>query len=304
MRVLLSGASGQLGPYVHQRLIDAGHEVLAWSGRQTGPALMSVNLADPRAIDQALQKAEPDVIVHLAAVSSAEGVRNDPIGGRLVNVKATAQLADWCGRNGRKLIFSSTDLVFDGRAAWTREDAPVSPVLEYGRTKAEAEPYVTAVAGGLVARISLLYGPSRSTRPTYLDRTIDGWRRGEPQTFFEDEYRTPLDLATAAEALTHLTSSGAERSGLVHLAGRERLSRFEHARRVAEALGFDPALVRSNRQGDANVAEPRPADVSLDTKRLDEWLPGLLRPTVVEAVGRLWGRPARGNSETRTGSNV
>lgn len=290
MRVVLTGASGQLGPYVREALAGAGHEVSAWSGRQTGGGLVPVDLADADAVARALADSDPEVIVHAGAVSSAEEVRRDPARGRAVNVGATAQLADWCGRHGRKLVYTSTDLVFDGSKPWRSEDDPTAPTLAYGRTKADAEVPVLAAAGGLVVRLSLLYGPSRSGRPTYLDRTIDGWRRGEPQTFFADEFRTPLDLDTAAEALVGLTELKA--SGRVHLAGRERLSRFEHARQVAAALGFDPGLVRSNRQADVPAPEPRPADVSLATTRLAALLPGLHRPGVAEAVARLWG-PAR-----------
>ncbi len=287
MRVVLTGASGQLGAYLCESLAGAGHAVSAWSGRQTGGLLLPVDLTDAGAVSRALAEADPEVILHAGAVSSAEAVRRDPARARAVNVEATARLADWCGRHGRKILFTSTDLVFDGSRPWWREGDPPGPVLAYGRTKAEAEQAVLAVAGGLVVRLSLLYGPSRAGRPTYSDRTIDGWRRGEAQTFFGDEYRTPLDLASAAEALVRL--AGSEASGRVHLAGRERLSRFDHARRVAAALGFDPGLVRPNRQSDLTSPEPRPADVSLDTTRLAVLLPDLRRPGVEEAVARLWG---------------
>jgi dTDP-4-dehydrorhamnose reductase len=107
-------------------------------------------------------------------------------------------------------------------------------------------------------------------------------RRGEPQTLFEDEFRTPLDLATAARALVGLAEVGA--TGIVHLAGRERMSRYDLIRRAAIALGIDPALVRANRRVDATFPEPRPADVSLDTTRLASLLPGLDRPSIERAI--------------------
>jgi dTDP-4-dehydrorhamnose reductase len=148
---------------------------------------------------------------------------------------------------------------------------------------------VLALRRGLVARLSLLFGPTHAGRPIYYDRTIAALRRGEPQTFFEDEFRTPLDLRTAAAALARLAVGDAR--GLVHVAGRERVSRFVLMRRVAAALGLDPELVRANRQGDdtAAGAEPRPADVSLDAERLDALLPGLERPSIEEAVARMHG---------------
>jgi len=289
MRVVLTGASGQLGPYLRERLATAGHRVVAWGGRTGGvrdaATPTRVDLTDPAATAEALEAADPEVVLHAAAISTAEGVRQDPERGRAVNVEATARLAAWCARRGRRLVFTSTDLVFDGSTPWNREDSPAEPVLAYGRTKREAEPFVTD-AGGLVARLSLLYGPSRSAAASFFDRTFEDLRKRLPQTFFEDEYRTPLDFRTAADALVRLAESGA--SGVVHVGGRERLSRYDLARRAAAALGFDPALILANRQRDATFPEPRPADVSLDTTRLAALLPGLDRPPVERAVSALW----------------
>ncbi|MGE3822221.1 MAG: NAD(P)-dependent oxidoreductase [Isosphaeraceae bacterium] len=291
MRVVLTGASGQLGSYVAGRLIAAGHEVWAWSGGATGERagvpLRPVDLTDAGAVERALREADPAVVIHAAALSTAEGVRRDPERAWKVNVEATARLADWCARKGRKLIHTSTDLVFNGLGSFRQEDDPAEPILAYGRSKREAEPAVLSSPGGLVARMSLMFGPSRAGRPTYLDQTAEALRRGEPQTFFEDEYRTPLDFDTAAEALTRLAAS--EAAGLLHIAGSERMSRFELVRRFATTMGLDPRLVGANRQRDVTFPEPRPADVSLDTTRLAALLPDLERPSVESAIRSLWG---------------
>lgn len=284
MRVVLTGASGKLGAYLVEALNAAGHEVSTWGGPSSlgREELTPIDLTDAGATARALEVSDPEVVVHAAAMSAADAVRRDPGLGRAVNVGATARLADWCARRSRRLVFTSTDMVFDGSRAWSREDDPAEPVLEYGRTKREAEHVVAATPGALVARVSLLYGPALRGRLGYYDGTVAALRRGEPQTFFEDEYRTPLDLATAAAILTELAASDV--SGVLHVAGRERVSRFELVRRVAGALGLDPTLVRANRQADVASAEPRPADVSLDTTKLAGLFPGLRRPTIEEAV--------------------
>jgi dTDP-4-dehydrorhamnose reductase len=176
-------------------------------------------------------------------------------------------------------------LVFSGSRAWNREDDPAEPIMAYGRSKRAAERLVLAVPRGLVARLSLLYGPTRSGRAVYYDNALAALGRGVPQTFFEDEFRTPLDLATAARALVLLAAT--EARGVLHVAGPERVSRFEMMRRVAGALGLDRALVRANRQSDNEAPEPRPADVSLDSERLLAVLPDLERPSIEEAVARM-----------------
>ena len=286
MRIVLTGASGQLGDYLAGRLVASGHEVAAWSGAETGTRaglrLRPIDLIDAAATEAALDKADPEAIIHAAALSTADAVRRDPVKARAINVEATARLAAWCARRDRRLVFVSTDLVFDGARSWSREDDPAEPILAYGRTKREAEPAVLAIPRGLVARLSLLFGPAREGRPTYFDRAVTALRTGQPQTFFEDEYRTPLDYATAAAILARLAESDA--TGLLHVAGRERVSRFELMSRSALALGLDPGLVRGNRQSDAGLTEPRPADVSLNTDQLAALLPDLARPLIEEAV--------------------
>jgi dTDP-4-dehydrorhamnose reductase len=248
-------------------------------------ALEPVDLTDAEATRRALAAADPEVIVHAAALSRAEEVRKDPVRAHAVNVEATRRLAQWCAERSRRMVYTSSDLVFSGSRAWNREDDPATPIMEYGRTKRAAEPLVLAVPRGLVARLSLLYGPTRMGRAVYYDNAVAALRRGEPQTFFEDEFRTPLDLATAAWALARL--AGTEARGVVHVGGAERVTRFVMMRRVAAALGLDPALVRANRQSDVAAPEPRPADVSLDSERLVALLPALERPAIEEAVARM-----------------
>lgn len=287
MRILLTGASGQLGTYLIDCLTESGHDVIAWSGTargdRRGVPITPIDLTDRGSTARVLDEADPDAVIHAAALSSAEAVRIDPVGASAINVEATGRLAEWCDRRGRPLVYTSTDLVFDGSRAWNRENDPADPILEYGRTKRRAEPAVLASSKGIVARVSLLFGSSRCGRPYFFDQAIRALEQGERRAFFEDEYRTPLDLATAAEILVRLAEG--DFSGLIHVAGRERMSRFELMIRSATRLGLDPSLVIPSRRSEANLPEPRPADVSLDTTRLAEVFPDLYRPTVEEALG-------------------
>jgi dTDP-4-dehydrorhamnose reductase len=289
MRILVTGASGRLGAYLLDRLRDTVHDVAAWSGttsgRRAGIDLRKVELTDKRAVLLALRESDPDAVIHAAAISSAAAVHRDPERGRAVNIAATGHLADWASARKRRLVFTSTDLVFDGSESWYRESDSAEPILEYGRTKRAAEPLVLATPRGVVARLSLLFGPARCGAPGDFDRALTAIGRGEPQSFFEDEFRTPLDYRTAAIILVRLAES--EATGIVHVAGRERLSRFELMRRSVQTCELDSSLIRPNRRADRSFSEPRPADVSLDTTRLVELFPDVHRPDVAAALGGL-----------------
>jgi dTDP-4-dehydrorhamnose reductase len=291
MRVLLTGASGQLGAYLLMRLARSDHHLVACSRSVAGEngriPWIPVDLSDASATLRALDSVNPEVIIHAAALSSAALCFRDPQRARIVNVEATERLAEWCQSRSRRLIFTSTDLVFDGSQPWNREDDRVAPVLEYGRTKQLAEQAVRLLPRGLVARVSLLFGPSRNGRESYYDRIIAALHAGEAQTFFEDEFRTPLHFRVAADILSRLLD--AEHSGVVHLGGAERLSRFALIQRIVRALGLNDTLVLANRQTDVTFDEPRPADVSLDTTRLLEWLPNLERPSIEKSVAEVPG---------------
>jgi dTDP-4-dehydrorhamnose reductase len=244
--------------------------------------LRRVDLTDAPAVLAELEAADPEVILHAGAMAAAEEVRAQPARGWAVNVEGTRVLASWCRDRGRRIVFTSTDLVFDGTRSLYREGDEPKPILAYGRTKAEAERIVLDYPGGVVARLSLLFGASSSGRDSFFDRAVAALRTGTTQVFFKDEYRTPLDFGTAARALVRLAEGDSQ--GIIHVGGRERVSRFELMRRVAAALGIDPSLVRANRRDDVVFAEPRPADVSLDTSRLAALLPDLPRPSIEEAV--------------------
>jgi dTDP-4-dehydrorhamnose reductase len=275
MRIVVTGASGQLGSSLLARLAGGPHEVIAWSGSRAGAygpfKLKPVDLTDAFAVSEALALADADVVIHAAAVTSAEAARREPDKAWAVNVLGTRLLADWAARSDRRLLFTSTDLVFDGNGSWYREDDPAEPILEYGRTKRAAELLALAVPRGLVARLSLLHGSSPGGKSGYFDRALDALEAGVPQAFFIDEFRTPLSYDTAACSLLRLAES--DWAGLIHVGGRERLSRFELMRRAAVARGISPHLVVGNRRMDALLAEPRPADVSLDTSRLRTMFP-------------------------------
>jgi dTDP-4-dehydrorhamnose reductase len=289
MRILVTGACGRLGSYLMARLALGAHDVIGsgrrqpetWSWGQFQP----LDLADPAGVAVALSLTDPEVVIHLAAISSADLVRRDPGGAWKINVEGTRLLSDWTSRNARRLVLASTDLVFDGTRSWYREDDPTNAILEYGCTKRAAEIEVGASRLNLTVRISLLYGKAPAGKEGFFDRAVASLRAGVPMEFFADEYRTPLDYATAATALVKLADSTV--SGVIHLGGPERLSRFELMSRAAAGLGIRTDLVRPTTLSRAPLAEPRPADVSLDTTRLKNEVAGLKIPAIETAVEAL-----------------
>jgi dTDP-4-dehydrorhamnose reductase len=284
MRVIVTGASGQLGGYLLREL--AGQAVMAWSGSRTGElfgaTLLPVDLVDRDSVVAAFRAARPDVVIHAGALANVSNCFRDPKRARNVNTFGTQLLAELAEEARCRLIYVSTDLVFDGKRGGYREEDTPSPISEYGRTKADGERAVLAIPRGLVVRVSLLFGPTVVGRPTFFDEQVERARNDKPISLFSDEWRTPLSLKVAARALVALASTDV--TGILHLGGPERMSRLEMGQRLSEYLGVSAAWIRATRCEEASTEEPRPRDVSLDSSRWRNQFPQIPWPEWEDAL--------------------
>jgi dTDP-4-dehydrorhamnose reductase len=285
-RILVTGASGLLGGYLLQELVRQATSAVAWSGSVGGSVagvpLRPVDLADADAVAAAFRADRPSSVIHAAALTRVADCFRDPERARRINVQGTRHLADLAGDAGVRLVLPSTDLVFDGQRGWyTERDGP-APLSVYGQTKVAAEQAVLAVPGAAVARISLLFGPTGTGRPGFFDQQAAALREGRPIHLFDDEWRTPLSLRTAARALIALVASDV--GSIVHVGGPERMSRVEMGRRLAAVLGSDASAIVPTRREQAGTEEPRPRDTSLDSSRWRRHFPVLLWPDFEDAV--------------------
>lgn len=270
-RWVVTGASGLLGGWLARRLSREGAAHDLWAQSARGP-YRGVPCTDAGALRASLLATRPTHVIHAAAVSTLSDAAGDRERAFLVNTTATEVVSATCASLGASLVLCSTDLVFDGERAPYDEESSPAPGTVYGRTKRDAE--LAALAhGAVVARLSLLFGPTRTARRGFFDAQVDALRERRPITLFDDEHRTPAALEDAADAL--VTLARARASGVVHIGGSERMSRFAMGERLAAALGVTtPALVRASRT--SIDGEARPRDVSLTTLREAEL--GLGRP--------------------------
>jgi dTDP-4-dehydrorhamnose reductase len=286
MRVLVTGASGQLGGYLLRELTRQGIEFVAWSGSRTGQlngaALVPVDLADASRVASAFREAKPSVVIHAGAIARVADCYRNPDRAWQVNTQGTAVLAELTARLAARLVYVSTDLVFDGeKGSYKESDAP-SPLSVYGRTKAEAEQAAQSIPNSAVVRVSLMYGPSLVDRPSFFDQQLAALRDRRPFTLFADEWRTPLDLSTAARVLVEIAKSDYE--GTLHVGGPQRMSRLEMGQRIARSLNLDSSRLVASTRDAAASEEPRPRDTSLDSSRWRALFGSCAWPSLEDAV--------------------
>lgn len=269
MRLLLTGASGQLGAYLLREGLRRGGPLAAWSGHRPGELfgcpLRPVDLTNADAVATAFREARPDVVIHAAAMAGVADCHRDPARAESINTRGSARIAELAAQSEARLVHVSTDMVFDGERGGYREEDAVAPLSVYGRTKAEAERAVLAHPRTVVVRVSLLFGPALGERRTFFDEQMAALKAGRPLSLFHDEWRTPLSLLAAARGLLDIAASDVV--GLLHMGGPERLSRLDMGRRLATFLGRDPAGIVSASRLSAPAVEPRPRDLSLDSSK-------------------------------------
>ena len=272
MRMLLIGSTGLLGQAVAAEARERG-----WSLREAARsgAPISLDLSDAAALKKVLEAEEPDVVFNCAALTDVSACEANPERAWKINARPLSFLADWSKRSEKCLVHVSTDHWFtSGADSAHDEDAPVSFVNEYARTKYAGEAFALSAPQALVLRTSIL-GIRGWEKPTFAEWAISAVKARQPLTLFADAYTSSIDTGSFARAALDLLVKG--RFGLLNLAAREVYSKEALVRGLARRLGY-PAdyAVSGSVKG---LCPPRPACLGLDVRRaeadLDYRLPNL-----------------------------
>lgn len=267
--VWITGARGLIGYALVQ---TAG--LYAGGARVIGLSRAELELTDSLRVKERFHRDHPDLVIHCAALSRSTDCQANPALARRLNVEVTELLAELAGEIG--FIFFSTDLVFDGRAGNYDELAPVNPLSIYGETKVAAENIVLKNPRHCVVRTSINGGTSPSGDRGFNEQLRAAWKAGETLRLYIDEFRSPIAATVTARAVWELAQAGA--SGICHVAGSERLSRWQIGQLLARLWPrleprLEPASLKEYR------GAPRSPDTSLNCAKaqrlLSFRLPGL-----------------------------
>jgi dTDP-4-dehydrorhamnose reductase len=247
-----------------------------------GTALFALDLASPEETEAVLDEVAPDVVVHTAALTEVDRWEGEPEALRIINVEASRRLARWAKARGVRMVFTSTDLVFDGSQGPYREEDPPSPLSRYGLSKAEAEVAVLgACPEALVVRLAVMFGWDGGRGRAFSERFIDSLRAGRAATLYTDEVRSFLYVGAAARALWELAAGGSA-SGILHLGGGDAMDRYRFGLAMAAHFGLDEGLIKAG-SSKSHPGVARPGDVSLVSGRAEELL-RMAMPGVAEGL--------------------
>jgi len=290
VRVLVTGASGSLGWALSKRLLSDCEVVATYNSHPSVPAgteALRLDLSDRDALADLCRQNKPDVIFHCAAMTNPDDCEKDSRRALRVNFEATLEIARIAKDMGSRLVFTSTDLVFDGSRGGYREEDAARPLSIYGTSKLKAEEEVLGIAPeSVVVRSSLMYGMGSETSGTFLRSLTDTLAKGREIRLFTDQRRNPILVDDFARALVAAVEE--DLSGLYHVAGRETVTRFEFGREVCRAFGYDEKLLLPISMEDFDYVAARPLDSTLNTEKFTR-ATGFQPARIAEALAALAG---------------
>jgi dTDP-4-dehydrorhamnose reductase len=269
-KIVVTGSSGLLGKRL-MNVLKGEYEVVGID-RYASPDQndITLDITERRRTVESAVRLHPSILVHAAAETNVDLCETDHEHARRINVEGTVNVAEGCAVAGARMIFISTDYVFDGvKGNYAETDQP-NPVSFYGLTKLEAERLVTSrLPNALIVRTSVLYGwhPSKLNFATWI---IKGLREQQTLKVVRDHINSPTLVDNLANAICAAIERGSE--GLLHVSGSERISRFDFARRIAKSFGLDENLLVPVQMRDLNWAAKRPADSSLNVGKAEKEL--------------------------------
>ena len=264
MRVLVTGAKGQLGSDVANELNSRKYETI-------GVDIEEMDITDPESVNKIVVKANPDVVIHCAAwtaVDAAEDRDNISIV-RSVNVEGTKNIANACKKLDCKMIYISTDYVFSGRGTdpWKPDCRNYAPLNVYGQTKLEGE---LAVAGALdkyfIVRIAWVFGVNGSN---FIKTMLNIGKKYDTVRVVNDQIGTPTYTYDLARLIADMAES--ENYGYYHATNEGGyISWYDFACEIFKQAGYNTNVVPVTTEEYGISKAKRPFNSRLDKSKLLE----------------------------------
>jgi dTDP-4-dehydrorhamnose reductase len=272
VKVLLTGAGGQLGLELAELLPRHGHEVAALTHKD-------LDITDAGMVASSLGEHDPDLVVNAAAYTNVDGCETETGLAYRANALGPRNLAVHCERLGRELLHVSTNYVFDGESERPYEpfDFP-NPTSAYGRTKMAGEEYVKHLCRRwYVVRSAAVYGRGNNFVRTMLRLA----KERDVLKVKDDEFISPTYARDLAGGVLEVIHSGLY--GLYHLTNAGSCSWHEFAREIFELAGVEVEIIPVA-SSEFPLPAPRPANgvlSDLGSPRLRHW-----REALADYLGR------------------
>ena len=273
MRVLVTGVKGQLGYDVMNELAGRGHEGI-------GVDIQEMDITDAASVEKVITEAAPDAVIHCAAYTAVDAAEDNVDLCRRVNAGGTENIARVCKALNCKMMYISTDYVFNGQGTrpWEPDDKR-EPLNVYGQTKYEGEPAVETLEKFFLVRIAWVFGVNGKN---FIKTMLNLGKTRDHLTVVADQIGSPTYTYDLARLLVDMIET--DKYGRYHATNEGLCSWYEFACEIFKQAGMNVTV--SPVTSDQYPAKAkRPMNSRMDKSKLDEM--GFKRlPSWQDALGR------------------
>ncbi len=265
-RILITGATGLIGSALTDRFESGDNVVLTARSKDFHSALPyhSFDLSQLDEIPGFLDRLQPDVIVHTAAIGSVDQAEMHQEDALRLNVQAVESIASWCRINKARMIHFSSDFVFDGTRLDWKETDEVAPLSWYGKTKVMSEQKVQSLLEDhVIIRPILVYGTAAQARRLNLPLLVLAKLSAQQgMRITKDQVRMPTYVDDVAWAVHQLLNHPFK--GRLHLSGPETIDVHAFSLLTADVFGLDDELLEPIQTNQAHQTGQRPMKSGFD----------------------------------------
>jgi len=284
MKIGITGASGMLGTALVSRLSKI-HAIFATS-RSKGAEGQNIewscfDLTDTTLLNKWLETIKPDVVIHCAAIVNVDLCEDNVKLATKLHIETTEVMANYLDSNGGRLIYISTDSVFDGekQGAYSESDL-VSPLNVYAKTKFFGEKSVQQMRNGLILRVNIV-GWTQGKDASFFEWVLKGLIDKVPLNLFHDVYFSPLhvdDLSLIIEKIIDRPIFG-----LYHCASNDSISKYDFGMQMAKVFGLPDSNINRVSVEEMKFKANRPKNMVLNIEKISFALEHDL-PSVIDAI--------------------
>jgi dTDP-4-dehydrorhamnose reductase len=286
-KILVTGAAGMLGTAILDNLRDR-YKVIATDITRgynpPGVPWKELDLLDNRSATALIEDVKPDAVIHCAALVNVDACEKQPALAEAVHMQTTATLAAAIAKYSGKLVYISTDSVFNGtKNRPYDEDDPVDPPNIYAMTKFKGEQETLRYANNTVLRTNI-FGWSRAEKISFAEWVIKSLVTSDKTSMFTDVTYTPIHVTHLSKIIAQVIEKNV--CGLLHAGGASAISKYEFGTRLATIFNLPQQNISPSRIDDAGLGAKRPKNMALSSLKL-KTVYGISVPEADEGISLL-----------------
>ena len=266
LKFLVTGSAGLIGRQVVKDLSET-HEVFSCYNKSKPEHgnIIKMDLLNHEMISNVMSEKKPDVVIHLGAMTAVDLCDAQQDNALKINSQATEILAKECSKINSFMVYVSTDYVFDGNTGMYEENDTANPLGFYGKSKLLGEKSIQNFSSNwCIARTSTPFGlhPTKKSFPIWV---IENLQKQKQIDVLTDQFTSPTYVPSLSRMLIEISER--HLTGIIHVAGASKISRYEMASLVSDKLGLDGKLLREISINDIKWEAQRPKDSSLNVSK-------------------------------------